>query len=278
MVLTNVGRGLVRDASKALFINGGVGLSVTNATVTDTGLFGGGTIVDACDAVTGWVNSGDAGTELLNNVAGEFKEGTGCLNLPLTYSTGVSTWSKTISSTDLSNKKLLLWFYISSVEELDDSTDTISITLGTGGYTNSNSYYTSRDEMSNGYNSILVDVANEDLSNGTGLVSSTCDRIRISVRANTTQATNSMRMDYWRSYEAGTLGVTDSIKVLTQESGDYYFKTIHNLNTTESNGLSLVEAGDSTATALLSRFTFTTVEKGENTELQVDKYYYIEGN
>jgi hypothetical protein len=72
------------------------------------------TTTDACDAVTGWSNSGDADAETLNTTAGEFKEGTGCLNLPMTYSTGSGYWSKTISSTNMTSEYIYVWYYIDS--------------------------------------------------------------------------------------------------------------------------------------------------------------------
>ncbi len=261
---------------KSLFTEGGLGLGTSTPSSSDKGLFGGGTIIDACDAVTGWSNIGDAGTETLNNTAGEYKEGTGCLNLPATYNTGTASWSKTISSTDLSSKKLYLWFYINNVTELEDSTDTIKILLGTGGFTDYDYYNTNLTSLSSGWNSIYVDINNSDGTAGAGATLSTIDSIRMQVKITTSQATNEMRMDYWRYYEADTLGITDSSASLIIEDYQYGFKTIHSVSVLESNGLDITESGDSDGTDLLSRQVFAAVTKGSNTELQIDKYYYVD--
>lgn len=278
MVLLNQAKSTIRDAVKALFTTGGIGLDSTSPDVTDTGLLGGRTDIDSCDVVTGWTNSGDANAETVNNTSGEFKEGVACLNLPFTYSTGTGKWTKTINSADMTNNKLVLWFYISDVNTIATSVSALKVDLGTGGFTNYDQYYFANTILGNGWNSLVVDCDNSDNSNGTGVTLATVDRIRLEVNLTTTQSTNSMRMDFWRMYTPDTLGITDSRKNLAYETGDYYFKTIHNILTTESNGLSIVESGDSDGTNLLSRFTFATIEKGENTELQIDKFYYIEGN
>lgn len=276
MVLTNTGRNLIRDSVKTIFTNAGVGLGTTAPSSSDTGLFGGGITVDTCDASTGWTNEGDASAVTLNTTAGEFKEGTGCLNLPLTYSTGTSGWYKTIGATDMDTDKHAFWFYITQVSELANSDNAVRLTLGTGGFTNASYYDTTRDSLSNGWNSIVHNLDTTSGTLGTGAVMTSIDRIKIEVLADSSQASNEMRMDYWRTYQPGTLGITDSQHALTLETGNYYFKTIHTIPTTESNGLSITESGDNNSTSLLSRQVFAALDKGNNTELQVDKYYYIE--
>ena len=277
MVLTNNGRTQVVSTLQSLFTTGGVGLDNTSAALTDSELFGGGTTIDACDSSTGWSTEGDASSVALNTTSGEAIEGSDCLNLITSHSTGSAGFYKTISSKNLSNKKMNLWFYINNSNELASSSNAITITLGTSGFTNSNDYYTSYEDISNGWNSIYFDVeADSDNTNGTGLVSSDCDRIKITVLASSTQSSNDMRMDFWTYYESGTLGLTDSNNTLTIETGDYYIKTTHNITTNESNGVDIVESGDNDGTYLLSRQVFAPLNKGVNTELQVDKYYYIE--
>lgn len=276
MVLTNGARGLIITDIQDLFTHGGVGLSNTTAQITDTGLFGDGVTVDACDSSTGWTHNGDASAETQNTTSGEYKEGTGCLNLPTTHSTGTANWYKTISSTDLSSKKLALWFYIDNVADLADSTDTVRIDLGTGGFTNYNSYYFDRDSISSGWTSLVLTSSSIDASSGTGAALATVDRLRIFVRADTTQTTNDMRMDYWRYYEASTLGITDSQNALVVSTGNYWIKTIHQVAVTESNGLEIVESADTNSSVILSRQVFAAVNKGSNTSLQIDKYYYLD--
>ena len=278
MVLTNTARNKIRDEIKTLFTYGGIGLDDTSPDANDTGLFGGGTAIDSCDATTGWTEEGDGGSVALNTESGEFKEGTGCLNLPISYSTGTAAWYKTISSTDFSEKKIRVWFYVTLITDLQEVDDTITLVLGTSGFTNSNEYTISRDEMANGWNSLLIDVDSPDNTTGTGATTSTIDRIKIQVKTQTTHSGHDLRLDYWRSYEAETLGVADSKNSLNQETGDYYFKTIHSISSVESNGLTIVEAGDSDNTDLLSRVTFAAIDKTNDTEIQIDKYYYIESS
>ena len=98
----------------------------------------------------------------------------------------------------------------------------------------------------------------------------------LSIKTTTSHTTNNLRMDYWRTYETDTLGIYDSKKNIILSTGDYYFKTVHTITVTESNGLLLVEAGDSDDSDLLTRFTFAGIEKGLSTEGQIDKYYYID--
>ena len=275
MVIVNGGNEKIRDAIKPLFTTGGIGLNDDTPTVTDTGVTGGGTTIDACDDVTGWTESGDGDTIALNNTAGEYKEGSGCLNLPLTYSTGTASWEKTITSIDLTDKFIAIWFYVDILSDLTDASDTVQISLGTGGFTDSYYYNFSRDELTNGWNGLFIEVSNTSGSTGTGLDVTDCDRIKITVKADSSQSTNDMRMDFWRYYSPDTLGIDDSKHSLIVTSGDYYIKTIHQITEGESNGLEITESCDSDNSAMLSRQTFAKVLKSNTTNLQIDKYYYI---
>lgn len=281
MVLTDTGRGQVVDTLEPIFVNGGVGISSTAFDPTDTGLFGAGTTVDSCDVTTGWTVEGDASSTSINTTSGEYLEGSACINLIAAVSTGTAGYYKTIASTDLSSKKLLTWIFMEEISYLVDTSTAIVITLGTGGFTNSYSYIADRDSLINGWNSLLVDVDNPDSSTGTGCVTSTVDRVKVELEINANLTSNFARMDYWRYYEEDTLGVTDSILPLTVETekvSDYYIKTTHLLDATVSNGLNISEAGDSDGVYLLSRVTFPEIEKGTNTEIQIDKFYYIEAS
>jgi hypothetical protein len=276
MVLTNDARGLIITELESLFVNGGIGLDDTTPTKSDTGLFGGGVSIDDCDSSTGWTHGGDGNAETENTTSGEYKEGDGCLNLPTTHSGGTAYWYKTVTSVDLEDKKVALWYYIDNVSDLADSTDSVRVDLGTGGFTNYNSYYFDRDSLSSGWNGLLVSTDTVDNSSGTGADLTDVDRIRLFVRADQTQGSNDMRMDDWRYYESGTLGITESQSALNVTTGDYYIKTIHSVAVTEANGLVIVESGDTDGSTLLSRQTFAEVNKGSNTSLQIDKFYYLD--
>lgn len=274
MGITDTGRGLIRDAVSALLTTGGIGLSSTIFSTTDTGLFGGGTTLDDCSTST-WIQGGTGGAETINSTAGEYIEGSTCLNLPATA--GTASWYKAISSTDLTGTKLYMWLYNNIITDLTDSSSAVTLALANSStFTDSNLYYTSRDNLSSGWNSIYCDVDSPDAITGSGATTSTITYLKLTVLVDVEQTTNNMRMDYWRYYEPDTLGITDSSKALTQETGNYYIKTTHSIATTESNGLQISEAGDTNGSALLSRITFATLDKGSTTELQIDKYYYIE--
>ena len=277
MVLTSGAKSEILDTVKTIFTKGGVGISSTAEASSDTGLFGGGTTIDSCDAdPSTWTEEGDGGAPTLNEETGEFYEGTGCFNLPSTFSSGSSGWYRTISSANYTGDKLVMWFYITDAGELATSTDAVKITLGTGGFTNYNEYYFSYTNFSNGWNSLLLDADTIDASGGTGADLTDVDRLKLTVRLTATQSTNDMRMDYWRYYEPNTLGVTDAQNTLVVATGTNYFKTTHSISVLEANGLDIVESGDTDGTTLLSRQTFATVSKGNSTALQIDKYYYID--
>jgi len=275
MVLTQNAKNIILANTAALFTEGGVGLSETPEVTSDTGLFGGGTIIDGCNAITGWNSSGDADSVVLNTNSGYFVEGTGCLNLPSTFSSGIASYSKSMNK-DLSNKKMYLWFYIDDVTDLADSETAITIDLGTGGFTNYSTWNNANSDFTNGWNSIYVDCSNPDTNTGSGVTISNITDFRININLISSQVDADMRMDYWRFYEADTLGITDSIKTLQKVIGVNYFKTSMNIPTTESNGVDIKESGDTNGTTLLSRQTFATITKGFNTQIQVDKFYYIE--
>ena len=276
MGITNTGRGLIRDAVSALLTTGGIGLSSSTFSTSDTGLFGGGTTVDALETSTGWTISGDALAPSTNSTAGEYLEGSGCLNLPLTYSSGTGGWQETFSAVNLAAKKLYLWFYIDVVTDLTDTSDCITVELcDSSTFSDSNKYYTSRDSLASGWNSLYVNVDSPDVA-ASSLATSAITDFKISVKSDQSQSGNNMRIDYLRYYEPGTLGITDSKSSLTKTTGEYYIKTIHSINSTQSYGLTITEAGDSNGSQLISRVTFAALDKGSNTELQIDKYYYIE--
>ena len=276
MTLTNTGKVIVRDAIEGQFVNGGLGLSSTVFSVSDTGVFGGGTTIDACDSSTGWSTGGDATSVVANTTSGEYQEGSASLNLSATLSSSTATYSKTISSTDLSGKKVALWIYLDDVSNFQDSSTCVGVVLGTSGFTNTNSYYKSYSSLVTGWNSFVFDVDSPDATSGSGATGSSIDRFKLSLSITSSFSGNSVRMDYIRYYESGTLGITDSIGSLTVSTGNYYIKTTHLIDATKSNGLRITEAVDTDGSNIISRVVLPATEKGLNTEIQVDKYYYIE--
>lgn len=158
------------------------------------------TTIDACDATTGWANAGDGDAETLNTTSGERREGTGCLNLPSTYSTGTSSWSKTIAGTDVSSSYVLLQVYFSTAaySNLTAGTDTVRIYLGTGGFTDANYYdFDKTNIRSNDWTVLYIDVESPTGTDGSGATTTNVDSIKIQYKAGASIGTNNARMDYW---------------------------------------------------------------------------------
>lgn len=182
-----------------------IGVGTTTPVSADTALEKGvpntSTTTDACDAITGWAHSNDATTEVLNTTSGERKEGTGCLNLPSTFSAGTATWQKTVTGADLSTTgdRVFVYFYISDKATLfTDTTDTVFIRLGTGGMTNYNQYNFDYDVITDAdWTLFVLDPNNPDSTGGSGANESDIDTIQINVKAKASMVTNNCRMDWW---------------------------------------------------------------------------------
>lgn len=164
------------------------------------------TTIDACDATTGWTQAADGSAVTLNTTTGQRKEGTGSLNLPVTYSTGSSNWSKTISSTNFTtNKYLLVYLYLDATAyaSLTSATDTVSIQLGTGGFTNYHQYNVPKTSLKSGSWTLMVfDTSSPSSTGGSGATLSAVDRAKISVKSGASIAAPNMRMDWWHQCAA----------------------------------------------------------------------------
>jgi len=179
-----------------------IGAGTTTPTISDTNLSkplpSSATTINACDAVGAWSQGGDGGAPVQNTTSGEHKEGTACLNLPTTHSTGSSTWSLTIAGTDLSSQYIYVWYYISDASALlTDAADTVRLTLGTGGFVNVNYYDTDYDNITDGWNLLVFKCSSYSSQGGSGATLSNVDRIRITVKNSASCTTNNQRMDYW---------------------------------------------------------------------------------
>lgn len=269
VIFTNPGKNWLRDYIKDNIDKSGVGID-DGRTASATGLFGGGTTVDTCDSTTGWTAGGDGTGVTLNTTEGERKEGTGSLNLAITHSTGESTFTKTISSTDLTSKKLYLWVYVTDASMITE----VSVLLGNSGVSNANKYDTDGNLLSVGWNSIYVDVSASDSTLGTGATLASIDTIQLLLTHSSTPP--AVIMDYWRYYEADTQGITDSQKVPNITTGDRFVKTVHQILSTESNGVEITSAADFDGSVMPFVMTFTGVTKTDTSELQVDKFYFID--
>jgi hypothetical protein len=252
------------------------GASSTTPLVTDTALVKplpwstAGTTIDACDATSGWAQGGDGSAPTLNTTTGERKEGPGSLNLPATYSTGTATWSKTISSTDLSGtgtseKYIYVYFYISSKSTyLTDSTSAVRLIIGTSGYTNYDYFDTDYDDLSDGWNLLVFKTSDHDGHGGSGATLAAVDSARIQVACKASMATTVCRMDWWHycNESAQAESFTSGYPTFNETNRTVTTRAI--ITSTQCNNYTLTEVGslntDSTR-RLQSRDTYTAIDK-----------------
>lgn len=278
MTITTVGKNKIRDLLSANFTKSGIGLDSTAAGISDSSLFGGGTTIDSFDSsAASWTAAADALAASDLTSSDYFQEGTGAMGLASSYVVGSSDYSRTVTAFDSTSKQIYMWFYLSAQNILTSADDSIIVTLGTGGFTNANYYNFSYDSLSAGWNSLKILPGTYSGQIGAGLTTTSTDSVKVSFKNAGDIDTPNARLDYLRYYEAGTMGVTESLTTNSQETGDIYWKSIHSIPTNESNGLQIYSAGDSdSSSVLLNRFTFAVIDKGSNTELQIDKYFYID--
>jgi hypothetical protein len=228
-----------------------IGYGTTTPAATDTVIespieLGTLDTIDACDAVTGWSTGGNASAEVLNTTAGEFIEGTGCLNLP-TSGGGACNWDKTITTVDLSTAgdELRLFLYIADVSDLSTSASAVQIELGTGGFTNTNKYnFANTTFATDGvWYPLVCDVDAPDATAGTGADETDIDRIRISVNLGTDQVTNDMRMDFWRKVESGDFAQNFTSGYPTFDTSARTSEWRGSVSANQANGYRISEAG-----------------------------------
>lgn len=244
--------------------------SVTDSTYTEQ-LPKNPTNIEDCDAVTGWSNSGDADAETSNTTSGEYKEGDGCLNLPMTNSGGSGYWQKTVTSVDMSDGGFVwLWYYISDKSVyLTDASDTIILELGTGGFTNSSEWNFAYSTLSDGWNLLICDLSSSDTDNGTGVDTSDVDSIRITVKDSATIGTNNQRMDYWAYASVANMRLSQVSGYPTFTEADREMTNRFFVGATEMNSYTMrkIYVINSDATyKLIMEDTFT--EQGKTDKLQ----------
>lgn len=221
-----------------------VGDDSTTATENDTYCLGRlpfiYSVVDACDTTTGWDNdtSTDAQSAVLNTTNQNI--GTGCLNLPISFSTGISAWSKTVSSFNLTadNKDMYVFFYINSKSNLSDCDDAVSIILGTGGFTDYNQYDFSYSSITAAEWIVLKiqTPSSPDSIGGSGADETNIDSIKIQIKTTGSYTGTSIRMDDWHyATETNHQKTTDvNYPVINETLHQISWK--HTIATNEANG------------------------------------------
>jgi len=156
-------------------------------------------VFEDCDAITGWAQGGDGGAPVLNTTG--MNEGTGCLNIPISFSSGTSTWSKTITSINLTtnNRDLYMFFYVDDKTNITAGASGIKVIIGTGGFVNYNEYYFDKADITASEWNVLIisDPSSPDATGGSGATLSNIDRIRLEVNTTGSYVSDSLRMDAW---------------------------------------------------------------------------------
>ncbi len=191
-----------------------VGVLNETPAITDTDLdnpipISGTTQLNSCDATTGW----SGGTDIvvaLNTTAGQFKEGTGCLNFT---KTGTTVTSATLSNTSLTGfddstfngNYLHFWFYITDTSILVTSGTAVEIRYGID--TTTNYYYKqlTKTEFETLQSGSWADIR-FDNTNVQGTVSGTLDSFQIIITTpltSTVWGASDVRVDDLRVAEPG---------------------------------------------------------------------------
>jgi len=250
-----------------------LGMCAKTPAVTDTKLYSPLPIstasvasIDDCDATAGWSNGGDATAVALNNTAGEFMEGTGCLNMPTTYSAGTSNWYRTVGAFDGTTDYFAWPVYITDLADITAGASACVIHLGTGGFTDYNIYNFNKTQLQVGWNALVCDVDNPDSTAGAGATENAIDRIKLTITNATTWTTNDVRMDWVQTYPiADTFGSWVSGYPTYNTTNKSVSISGQDLST-QTNGYYLREFGlfNGDATKLLySRGTYTSILKSQ---------------
>ena len=208
---------------------------------------------DDCDAITGWSANG-TNTISLNTTNGEFKEGTGCLNIIKSDTSSVDIEaSKTITSLDFTDKKIWCWVYLDETDVYDELETTGAITLRYGS-DSSNYYYKTfnKSDLIAGWNPLYFSVPSATGTTGTPTITA-CDYFYI--KLTTTDATDvwvekKVRLDYIRLASNDDYILTNMTGYPSVDETNHEVSRKYHLPTTSGNGFFIngfsVENTDST--------------------------------
>lgn len=225
---------------------GGVGTDGTIASANDTSLNNAvpltRTTINACDDTAGWSVGDDATSVALNTTAGEFKEGTGCLNCLSTFNTGYASFYRTIGGTDLSSQYVGMFFYVTNKTNLGTGSNTVRLILGTGGFAAYNYYDFADTTITAGvWNFLIFNTANYTGQVGGGATLTNIDRIKMTVKITNNWATNTMRMDQWWYSPSANFNMALTVNYPTFDTTNNQAKFRFSLDATQCNNFDLQE-------------------------------------
>jgi len=249
-----------------------LGMCSKIAAITDTKCYApipidttGNETIDACDATTGWSVSGDATGVSLDTTAGNRLEGTGSLDLEATYSTGTATYYRTVGSFDITSDYLFAGFYINDLTQLTNTTNTFTVDVGTGGFTDINTYTFNYNQLQTGWNAIVLDGDNPDSTSGAGATLNDIDSIRVNIKINSDLATDDIIMDWIHTYPKVNTFDTFDTGYPTFTEGSKLVSYRFSINSLETNEYYIREVGifDNTKTYLYRRDNITNINKDQ---------------
>ena len=158
--------------------------------------------LDSCDATTGWTASTDAVAVAVTTTDGDYKYGSGALDLGKDGATeAFFYYYKTLSTSyEFNNKTLFVWVYIKTLSDLASAADQEAIRIKFGS-DSSNYYYDwiRREDLIAGWNLIKLDQSTAS-ETGTPLRSD-CDYLEVYFTvsaASSTVTSGDIIMDEWQ--------------------------------------------------------------------------------
>jgi hypothetical protein len=254
----------------------GIGLSSQVISDSDTGCVTKIPItphtLDACEVITGWIQSEYGGPVEENN--NDYLTGSGCLNLPTDYSVGYASWTKTITSVNLSatGACVYMFLYISDIKYLLAGTDTVSILLGDG--TNFNGYNFPSTALTVGtwFPLSITDLTDFDSHTGGAVATNLAaiTNIKLRLRINTEDAIgNALMMDNW------VYALNDDFLKTVEAAYPVMSVTKHHvvfqskLTSTEANGFTILEHALTNPSLMpFNRSTFAGIIKTSDKEVR----------
>jgi len=267
-----------------------IGSGTTTPLATDTAMeapipFSGEVLIDSCDVTTGWAASTDAIAPTVDSTT--FKEGTGSLNLGKSGVASVDYfYTKTIGSTDLTNKFLYIWAYFDTLADIaklkTNAAGGLRLYLSSDGFAANFTGYNvgGSDTFLVGFNLAFVDLSKpgDDIVGSLDL--SAVTQIRYHGMTNLVGdliTLGDAKMDFWRSATEADTVKTFLSGFPTQDEPGRKITIRGVVAFTEANGHTVSEIGmkntDSTR-ILHSRDVITTQNKSSTVRLiivQVDQ-------
>lgn len=255
-----------------------VGIDNTTPSVSDASLTARvpytSTNLDDCDTAD-WVHGGDGQQEVLNT-SGE-NEGTGCLNIPITYSTGTSSWYKAMASTSnlsATGTGMYVWLYVDDLTNVASGSDGVSVII-----TDENATFTDfsqfdfnkSDLIAGEWNTLRITSLGSPDSQGVNEADLTAIKtIKLQVKTTGNYASDSLRMD---AFHFATLAQHQKASESSYPVMNSNLHTITDLvkyNSAQANGYKIQEVGwKNSDDTLHNHGIFTYINKDSGKELRV---------